>query len=88
MSTPIVPYGKILTAEDVGRIIRFRRKEIRSTQAVVAGMSGVGERFLSELERGKPTVELGKALQVLKRLGLDVSIMPRGSICEKIMGKR
>ncbi len=78
MNTPIVPYGKISTPEQVGSVIRFRRKEIKTTQATVAGMSGVGERFLSELERGKPTVELGKALQVLNRLGLEVIIKPRG----------
>lgn len=79
MNPPIVPYGKITTPEEVGSVIRFRRKEIKTTQAVVAGMSGVGERFLSELERGKPTVELGKALQVLNRLGLEVIIKPRGT---------
>lgn len=40
------------------------------TQLNAAGLCGVGERFLSELERGKTTVELGKVLQVLNRLGL------------------
>jgi y4mF family transcriptional regulator len=79
LNPQIVPYGKISTPEEVGSVIRFRRKEIKTTQATVAGMSGVGERFLSELERGKSTVELGKALQVLNRLGLEVIIKPRRS---------
>ena len=35
-------------------------------------------RFLSELERGKPTVELGRALRVARRLGLDIWLLPRG----------
>lgn len=48
-------------------------------QRDAAGISGVGVRFLSELERGKPTVELGRALRVLGRLGLEVWILPRGS---------
>ena len=42
------------------------------SQLNAAGLCGVGERFLSELERGKPTVELGKVLQVLNRLGLHL----------------
>lgn len=43
-----------------------------------AGLAGVGTRFLGDLERGKPTVRLGLALQVLERLGLEVRIAPRG----------
>ena len=72
------PYGKIQTAADLGAAIHKKRKEIRADQAKIAGLSGVGIRFLSELERGKPTAELGKTLQVLNRLGLEIWIVPRG----------
>lgn len=44
-----------------------------------AGLSGVGIRFLSELERGKPTAALGKALTVLERMGLELWVAPRGT---------
>ncbi len=44
------------------------------TQLDTAGLCGVGERFLSELERGKPTASLGKTLQVLNRLGLKIRV--------------
>jgi hypothetical protein len=37
-------------------------------------LCGVGERFLSELERGKASASLGKTLQVLKRLGLKIQV--------------
>lgn len=47
-------------------------------QATAAGLAGVGVRFLGDLERGKPTVQLGLALQVLDRLGLEAWIVPRG----------
>jgi len=33
---------------------------------------------MSELERGKVTLEVGKVMQVLDRLGLQLWIMPRG----------
>jgi len=74
----ILPYGKISTPDALGGLIRKKRKESGVDQARAAGLAGVGIRFLSELERGKPTVELGKVLKVLERLGLEVWILPRG----------
>jgi transcriptional regulator with XRE-family HTH domain len=47
------------------------------SQLDAAGLCGVGERFLSELERGKTTAELGKVLQVLNRLGLRIRLDDR-----------
>jgi HTH-type transcriptional regulator/antitoxin HipB len=84
MKRQIIPYGKIQNTAELGAVVRRKRKEIRADQAKVAGLSGVGIRFLSELERGKETAELGKALQVLGRLGLEVWIVPRGGrvICD------
>jgi y4mF family transcriptional regulator len=73
-----LPYGNVVTTEDLGRCIRARRKEQGATQAEFASLCGVGVRFISDLENGKPTVELAKVLQVLKCLGLEVSIRPRG----------
>ncbi len=72
-------YGKVTTAEDVGRIIRAKRKETGVRQDVAAGMSEVGTKFLSQLENGKETAELGKTLQVLRKLGLNVYIYPRSA---------
>lgn len=62
---------------ELGRLIRQQRKAMGLTQLDAAGLCGVGERFLSELERGKPTASLGKALQVLHRLGFSVSVTHR-----------
>lgn len=58
----------------LGKLIRQRRKSMGLTQLDAAGLCGVGERFLSELERGKETASLGKTMQVLKRLGFSVRI--------------
>ena len=62
----------------IGRVIRERRKKSRVTLTQAAGLAGVGVRFLHELEHGKPTASIGKALQVLERMGLEVWIVPRG----------
>jgi HTH-type transcriptional regulator/antitoxin HipB len=74
-----IPYGKIVDVGQLGAAIRHKRRAIGMRQAELAAMSGVGARFLSELENGKPTAEIGKALRVLKRLGLDVRIEPRSA---------
>lgn len=71
-------YGKVRTVEELGALIRRRRKEAGFRQADSAALAGVGTRFLSELERGKESVELGKALQVLQRIGLELWVAPRG----------
>jgi HTH-type transcriptional regulator / antitoxin HipB len=72
------PYGNVTTPEDLGRCLRARRKEQGATQAELASLCGVGVRFISDLENGKPTVELAKVLQVLRCLGLELGIRPRG----------
>ncbi len=76
--TEMLPYGNMLTAEDIGRCVRAQRKAQGATQAEFAALCGVGIRFVSDLENGKPTAELGKVLQVLNCLGLEISIRPRG----------
>ncbi|MBK9519298.1 MAG: helix-turn-helix transcriptional regulator [Anaeromyxobacter sp.] len=73
-----IPYGNIDSPATLGLLVRRRRRADGLTQAQAAGLCGVGTRFLGELERGKETAELGKVLQVLRGLGLDVAIVPRG----------
>jgi len=77
-SSKSFPYGKILDVKDVGAAIRAKRVAIGMRQEQLAALAGVGARFLSEVENGKASAEIGKVLQVLKRLGLEVSITPRG----------
>jgi transcriptional regulator with XRE-family HTH domain len=62
----------IHTAADLGAAIRRARKSQHLTLQQLSGISGAGVRFLSELERGKPTVQLGKALEIARLLGLEL----------------
>ena len=71
------PYGNIKTAKQLGGLVRACRKEQKATQAELAALCSVGVRFISDLENGKQTIELGKTLHVLKCLGLDIAITPR-----------
>jgi HTH-type transcriptional regulator/antitoxin HipB len=63
---------KIVTSEDIGRIIRKKRKDDGLTLEEAAGVCGVSYAFLSALENGKETVQLSKVLQVFKCLGLEL----------------
>lgn len=69
--------NSVHSAEDLGRLIRARRKALRVDQAELAGFAGSGVRFLSELERGKATARIGKILAVLDALGLEIAIRPK-----------
>lgn len=59
------------TAGKMGESIKLRRLDLGMTQMELAKKSGVGSRFVSELERGKKTAELGKVLDVLDALDLQ-----------------
>jgi transcriptional regulator with XRE-family HTH domain len=74
------PYGRVASVEELGLKIRSKRKHLGLTLKYVAGLSGIGIRYLSELERGKKTIELGKALRVMNSLGLDLFVKPKGGI--------
>ncbi|MCY4608643.1 MAG: helix-turn-helix transcriptional regulator [bacterium] len=69
-------FRRTLTPEDIGRIVRNTRKAAGLRQDELAGAAGVGLRFLVDLERGKPTAQIGKALQVLQVLGCSFEITP------------
>ena len=66
----------IQTAKEFGEVIRKTRKTLGINQTTLAGLSGAGIRFVSELERGKPTCELEKALQIATMLGIHVTATP------------
>ncbi|MNV51643.1 hypothetical protein D3C71_1436990 [compost metagenome] len=46
-------------------------------QTDLAGLSGTGNRFVVDLERGKPTLQLQKVLDMLDLLGLEVQVVPK-----------
>ena len=69
---------KIHDAVSLGRVIRARRKELQYTQAYLSEFTGLSITFISDLERGKPTAEVGKMLLLLQTLGLDLLVEKRG----------
>jgi transcriptional regulator with XRE-family HTH domain len=61
------------TALAFGSLIRSRRKALKMRQDELALATGVGRRFLVDLEAGKPSCQLGRSLLVADALGLRVA---------------
>lgn len=60
-----------------GQALKERRKKLGYTQEFLSGFSGFSVSFISDLENGKATAELGKAMTLANILGLDFSLIPR-----------
>jgi HTH-type transcriptional regulator / antitoxin HipB len=64
--------------EQLGAAIRARRRQLKVTQKDLAMTCGTGLRFIIDVEKGKPTCQIGKVLQVLQALGLKLQIASPG----------
>jgi transcriptional regulator with XRE-family HTH domain len=75
LETPVVAEANHLGQDQAARfggLVRERRKALRMTQDDLALATGVGRRFIIDLEAGKPTCELGRSLLVAGAVGLRV----------------
>jgi len=69
----------IKSSQDLGNVVRAFRTSQSLTQADILGLANTGNRFIVELENGKPTVQLQKVLDVLDVLGLELVVKKKGS---------
>jgi transcriptional regulator with XRE-family HTH domain len=65
-----VDRGSSEAALAFGSFIRSRREALKMRQDELALATGVGRRFLIDLEAGKPSCQLGRSLLVAEALGL------------------
>jgi HTH-type transcriptional regulator/antitoxin HipB len=64
----------ITSTRELGNIVRRVRKESGLTQRDAAALCNVSLPFLNGLEQGKPTAQIGKALIVCQRFGIEVML--------------
>ena len=69
---------KIIDSKALGEAIRKRRKELGYTQVYLSDFTGFSASFISDLERGKATAEIGKTIDLINLLGLDLEVEKRG----------
>lgn len=63
-----------MTPKQLGKTIRDTRRKLQLRQDELAGAANVGVRFIVDLEAGKPTAQIGKALAVLDALGCKLTV--------------
>jgi len=64
----------ITNTEQLGVAVRRQRKHLGVTQKELAMVCGTGLRFIVDVEKGKPTCQIGKIFQVLQALGLNLDM--------------
>jgi HTH-type transcriptional regulator/antitoxin HipB len=81
-----LPIGNFLGTEtrihssiELGTVIREQRKRLDLKQLDLAGLGNTGNRFIVDLENGKPTVQLQKVLDLMDLLGLEVVVRTKAS---------
>ncbi len=57
---------------ELTQFVKEKRKSLGLTQQELSFKAGVGLRFIRELERGKPTLQMDKVNQVLKLFGYEL----------------
>ncbi|MCY3841170.1 MAG: type II toxin-antitoxin system Y4mF family antitoxin, partial [Gammaproteobacteria bacterium] len=62
-----------MSVDEIGKTVRSTRRSLGVTQRKLAMAAGTGLRFVIDLEKGKPTCQLGKTLAVLSTLGVEVA---------------
>jgi len=67
------------TAADIGQVVRAQRQSQGLRQTDLAGIGNTGNRLIVDIEKGKPTVQLQKVLDVLELLGLEVTVRSKAS---------
>lgn len=69
----------IRSVVELGTVIREQRKRLALRQIDLAGLGNTGNRFIVDVENGKPTVQLQKVLDLMDLLGLEVVVRSKAS---------
>lgn len=69
--------GKLRNAQDLGDIVRERRRELGLTQVKLADLCQCSPRFISELERGVAGGNIKQVIYVCRQIGIDLYAKPR-----------
>ena len=66
-------YSPIASVADLGLLLRAQRKAQKLTLHDAAALSGVSIQFLHDLETGKQSIQMGRALKYALMLGIKLS---------------
>ena len=75
-NTSILEFTGAMDARAFGQMVRAQRKAQGLRQQDLADAAGVGRRYVVEMERGKPTLQIGQALRIARFLDIIPVIVP------------
>ena len=78
----------VTSSRDLGQIVRAVRKEAGVRLDDLAAIVGVSKQFTSDVEHGKPTVQLERVLRLLAELGIELSVAVPASIKPRLQQLR
>ncbi|WP_433300104.1 helix-turn-helix domain-containing protein [Actinoplanes sp. CA-030573] len=67
---------RLSNVQELGRYLRDRRRAVGLSQGALADRATVSRRWLTDLEAGKATAEVGLVFKVISALGLYVEVRP------------
>jgi HTH-type transcriptional regulator / antitoxin HipB len=67
----------VRTPRDIGALIREQRNRLELDQQTLADRASVSRKWLSAVEQGKSSAELGLVLRTLSALGLELDAVQR-----------
>lgn len=67
---------ELVTANDFGALIKERRRALSMSQTALAKKLGASRRWVTDIESGKETAELGRVIKALKILGMHLTARP------------
>lgn len=68
---------------ELGALMRQERRRRGLTQIELADLAEVSDRFVRDVEKGKPSAEVGRVMAVLEVLGLELVIVPRNPLAPR-----
>lgn len=68
------PEIAVRSSAELGAVVRTQRKRLALKQLDIAGLGNTGNRFIVDLENGKPTLQLQKVLDIMDLLGLELVV--------------
>ena len=77
-------FAPLTSVEDLGRFLRAHRKARKLSLHDSAALANCSVQFLHDLERGKPTIQMGRALDYALKLGVKLHLsgppLPSGDV--------
>jgi HTH-type transcriptional regulator / antitoxin HipB len=64
----------VRSSAELGAVVRAQRRRLALRQLDIAGLGNTGNRFIVNLENGKPTVQLQKVIDIMDLLGLELVV--------------